>query len=134
MAIREPVPNWPPRIGAAFKNTDNATPDHLWVVCSKPTTDSRVAVLNLTSFRDGCDGTCRISAGEHPFVVKETIVAYQHHAMMTREAFDILVSRGWYHPWPDLSAGLLRRIQEGALSSKYLPEKEKVAIRAGMAG
>ena len=102
-------------------------------MCSNLTTDGKLAILNLTSLRPGCDLSCQISAGEPPFVVHDTVVAYSQYAMMPREAFEFLVAHRWYDPWPDVSSDLLRRIQNGALDSRYLSGIAKAAIRAAMA-
>ena len=104
---------------------------HLWVVVSQPTADGSVVLVNFTTQRTGSDTNCVIQAGEHPFVFKPTVIAYEK-AQVFDPAKQDQIAKLCEMRLP-VSAPLLRRIQDGALVSDLTPQKVQAIIRGSIA-
>jgi hypothetical protein len=87
-----------------------------------------MAAFNFTTPHVGCDRSCVVLPGEHPFVVHETVVAYRRGRVFTPKAYAAMQSLGCSNPWCDLSPELLLRIQQGALISPATRGKLKKMI------
>ena len=120
------------RIGEAFANLHPASPRHLWFFVAGPDRDGSMVAFNFTSAKDGCDQTCVVQAGEHPFVAHQTVVAYRRGRLFSTKAYAAIKSLGCYEPWADLSAGLLLRIQQGAIASPGTTTKLKTMVRQSL--
>lgn len=67
------------RAGDTFRIKDKNIDEHLWVILSEPDIDdSKVVIVNMTTAHPSKEQFCLIQIGEHPFVVHETCVSYQH--------------------------------------------------------
>lgn len=98
---------------------------HLWVIVATPGTNA--LAFNLTTYRPGpyCDTACIVQPGEHPFVTRASVVEYRKAAFGPQTAWE----RGCY-PREPMAPALLRRIQEGALKSRFCDEAHQRIIRA----
>lgn len=107
---------------------------HLWVVCSLPTADGSVVVLNFTSWKPGvADENCVISPEDHSFVRNKTVIAYEKGRVLDRAAQAFVLSRPVECPRKSpVSDELLNRIQTGALVSDLTPQKIQAIIRESM--
>lgn len=98
------------------------TTPHLWVVLWGPAGNADAyLIVSLSTYRAHSDGTCRIQAGEHPFVQRETCVVYGDTRRTTREKLEEALRTGGAVPKAPVSAELLERIRDGALVSPYTP-------------
>lgn len=113
------------KLGETYHSTG-----HLWVVASLPDADGAVVMLSLTTHRPRCDENCVIEPGEHPFVIRKTVIAYEK-ALVFDAATQARAER-LCHRHPPVSAELLARIQQGACASDLTPQKIAKAIRASM--
>lgn len=103
---------------------------HLWVVITRPAADGSVVMVNVTSWRQGCDETCIIAAGEHPFVHHQTVVAYAYIKEVSADRQrEILANPTVCVPHAPVSPQLLERIRRGALASREVSGRVKAAIR-----
>ena len=69
------------------------------------------------------DPTCIISAGEHPFIVHDSYVAYRLSVVQSGERLARMVE-GWvYKPKEDLSEELCERMLEGVARSDFTPRR-----------
>lgn len=110
------------KAGDTFLIQNKSINQHLWIVQSDPDVDpSGVVIVNVTTAYPSKERFCLIQAGEHPFVVHETCISYQH-AMVT--SLDVLVRRrdeGHIGPRPPVSPALLARLRRGVPLSKLIP-------------
>ena len=114
----------PPELvgGDTFQHSGEHSDNHLWIVLSDPLQDqSRVLVVNLTTYRQKSDTACLIQPGEHPFVTALTCVQY----LACRD-----VKLGILKDWLDMgqivkrepiTQSLLSRIRQGAVDSPHTP-------------
>ena len=114
--------------GFAFFNPMR-TPPHLWVVISDANEEADVVVVMLTTLRARSDTTCVIQACEHPWIKHQTVVAYNIAEWQSVTRLEQLIAQRMVALQPPLSAGLLLRIQQGALDSSRTPSRIKRAIR-----
>lgn len=114
-------------IGDAFINVDPGSLSHLWVIIAKAA--EHVAIVNFNSRPSfSPDDTCIINEGEHPFVVRDTIVNYRLATLVVDAVLESAKAHGYIDMQDAVSDELLRRIQEGALSSPYTPQKIQTAV------
>jgi len=91
---------------------------HLWIVVSDPQQNAnQVLLVNLTSNRAWQDQSCIISAGEHPFVTRETIVFYRNAMIASNHDLDSQLASGAIQLHDPVSSPLLQRIRVGAAAS-----------------
>ena len=121
-------------LGDTFLNQALDTPEHLWIVASLPTTDGQVAIVNLTTCRPGCDETCLVRIGDHPFVRRDSVVAYQHAKLVEQSKLQDWVKKGYCRRMVPTSKALLARVQQGALQSPHTPQKVQAVIRSSCSG
>jgi len=115
------------KIGDTFLGALPGETRHLWVVITTPNDQNEVVIVNLTS--RPCDETCRIQAGEHPFVKKPTVVRYQDARLCSISLLEIACKKNLFLAHQPVSEDLLRRIQEGALKSEFTPGKVVREVR-----
>ena len=73
-------------LGETFINLNPGSPEHLWVAASNKNQRGEIVIFNFTSWRKGCDESCIINPGEHPFVKNKTVVSYQRGRLFPEEA------------------------------------------------
>lgn len=122
------------KLGTTFIFMDSAKGEHLWMVISEPA-DQRVVIVNFTSWTPGCDETCIVEPGEHPFVRRKTVVRYSGARVLKREnlagalAMEHSDGSGFVCPRrDDLSPELLLRVQVGATTSRLTPLTAKEIV------
>jgi hypothetical protein len=116
------------RVGDCFLNQNPGSPEHLWIVVAGPTPAGELAIFNITSWREGCDESCIVERGEHPFVQHKSVVAYARGQLLSDETWALLQRHGCTMK-PPVSAELLRKIQDGALASDFTPGKLQTLVR-----
>ncbi len=119
--------------GDAAQDTDSG--NHFWFVLSAPSPAGTIAIASFMTHRPrigGHDASCLIvEVGEHPFVRRQTCVAYRHARMIPETQFETDLRSGERTRWDPLSPELLRRIQEGALTTpQKIPKRVVAAIVA----
>jgi len=99
---------------------DTIKSHHLLIICSGPLPDGSVVAFNLTSRDWDSDQTCVVKVGEHPYVVRDSVIAYRYGELLTPRhiARLQLLAPKEYGP---ISPQLLLRIQEGAIKSDQTP-------------
>jgi len=119
-------------LGDTFLNLNPGSPQHLWVVASNRTEDHRYVIFNLTTKRPGCDLSCEVQTGEHPFVTRDSVVAYERGQLVAITTIRRMQDLGFYQAMEPVSLHLLRRIQEGALISEHTLNKLRDLIRLSL--
>jgi hypothetical protein len=103
-----------------LKPGDTIKSHHLLIICTDPLPDGNVVAFNLTSRDWDSDQTCVVKVGEHPYLVRDSVIAYKYGELLTPRhiARLQLLAPKEYGP---VSPELLLRIQEGAVKSDQTP-------------
>ena len=110
-------------LGDTFINLNPGSPEHLWVVTTPPDHEGSVVIFNVTTRRPGCDTTCVVVAGEHPFVKHESVIQYNRGQVFTATALDALRRLACFQAHAAATRHLVYKIQRGALDSERTPQK-----------
>jgi hypothetical protein len=97
--------------------------EHLWIIITDPDPKTSEAVcVNITSRRSDSETTVIITAGEHPFVTRESVTYYKDARIIALSAVEQMLrfgSKGQFACAQHQPCGkaLLTRIQQGVLAS-----------------
>ncbi len=121
MVSQNPPSGQPLTVGFAFVNQNPGSPEHLWIVV-EVTSGGDAVIFNVTTERSDSDTTCRLKAGEHPFIVHDSVVAYNRGQLIAQAVFAQLQKAG-YLIQPPASPALVKKIRNGARQSPFTPKK-----------
>jgi hypothetical protein len=108
--------------------------NHLWIVISSATADGRIGVVSVTTYRPpDSDSTCVIREGEHPFIRHDSCVYYRRAELVALEPIASAKRDGSLRQSTSLSRELLRRVQEGAIASRFVSRALKDAVAVSIA-
>lgn len=108
--------------------------EHLWALVTAPDPQTGEAIMvNLTTQRPHSDSTTILQPGEHPFVVRPTVVFYADARLVEVRLLENGLRQGIGRKHERLSAEILHRIQVGLLVSPFTPEKIKRAFSEAQA-
>ena len=114
-----------PAIGTCFQLliNDEAEQNHFWVVVSEPI-DGQVLIVNLTG-REKCpDSPCHFAIGEHPAIIKPSVIYYYKARTHDAAIMDAQLGGGrYFRVLAPFSADLVNRIREGARNAEDLTLK-----------
>ena len=105
--------------------------EHLWIVITDPEPETNKAVcVNITSRSGYSEAAVLVQPSEHPFVKHESVINYRDACELDLgKVFQVLTTKtpqrfafGIYDP---CSPELLRRIQDGLLSSPHVSKRIK---------
>ena len=99
---------------------------HLFIVLTDPCERGFVVLANITEWKgDHCDATTRLVIGDHPFLHKDSYVAY-HYAQMERAiTIEAGVNQSRFVQKEDFTEPKLTEIEDGLINSRYTPRKVK---------
>ena len=113
------------QVGNTFllPKNDNKT-EHLWIVITTPDENGKAVCVNISSLRAAfCDKTVIITPGEHPFIVKDSVVRYADAGVLDLKEVHKALEANNYNIVCVLKAPcspiLLRKIQDGLLKSQH---------------
>ncbi len=111
--------------GYSFLLNDDSNSHHLYFVISDPDPDNNVLLVNMTTIYSGVyhDSSCELNRSDHPFVQHPSYITYKDAREVQQEIILNNVMKHVYIRQEDASIGLLSKIQRGAVSSDFLPEK-----------
>lgn len=92
---------------------EDASGGHVYIVMT-PTSYPEVVVVNFTTLTRFSDRSCVMQAGEHPFIVRESAIAYDFAQVLPTAALEAMVIGGAIRLKEDVSEDLILRIWEGA--------------------
>ncbi len=102
---------------------------HLWMIISDPKLNpTEVVLVNFTTWQHIHDQTCVVNKGEHPFLATKSVVNYRCPLIRPLEKLKKREQEGLLSNFPDLSPELLKKIQMGALNSRFLPLKAQIIM------
>jgi hypothetical protein len=93
--------------------------DHLWFVFAGPDARDQLAISNFTSQKEGCDASCLVGPGEHPWITHDSAVMYPEARLSPSSMLQTAERRQLLRRQPELSRDLLKRIRDGALKSPH---------------
>ncbi|MDR0820186.1 MAG: SocA family protein [Endomicrobium sp.] len=96
-------------------------------IISSPDVDGNVLAVNMTTLRnpEKADSSCVLDAGDRPEIKHKSFVFYRQAVEAAAEKIMIRILSQCYKDAEKLTDKILRKIQEGAKKSKFLPEKLK---------
>ncbi len=76
-------------------------------------------IVNITSWREHKDQTLILQPGDHDFITKKSVIAYDNACLLQEWQVEFVLSKGKQQP--PASKELLRRIGDGLLRSPFTP-------------
>lgn len=110
-------------------NIDESRHRHLRIVISDADCYNcflTVPVVTLRKEQRFCDKSCIIEKGEHPFIIRTSCIDYRHALSLSFAQIFNGIQKGIFIRKEDVSETLLKKIQNGAKTTKFLPNKYKV--------
>lgn len=102
---------------------------HLFVVCSDPCDQLKVAIVPLATYtNDLCDQTCLVFAGEHAFVQRKSYVLYRNARIIGCEEISRGIANGTLRTHDDLNAQTFLKVKNGICRSPNTPRKVKTYL------
>lgn len=96
------------------------SPFHLWFVLTDPSgSPETVIAVCLKSKKRFTDDTVILGPGDHPFIRRESSVAYSTAGRFRVKELTAALAAGTCHLKEDMSAELLERVRAGLLKSQY---------------
>ncbi len=128
MPVRDQMPN----LGDTFRLRVEG--GHLWMIITTPTgPDHSFVMVNMTTLRGHVEDTsCILRLGDHPCVDHDSVVYYiDAREWWTDGAlgYDTLLAKGRIIPREKLGDAVLRRIQDGALTSTFFKRKFRQSVQ-----
>lgn len=110
-------------------NPDYPT-EHLYIIIS-PIIEERVLFVNVTTKKESSDTTCILKKGDHPFIRHDSVINYGDAKDTEVKLIKKAIETKLFALQDPISDALLKRIQQGALTSpaftpkylKYIPRK-----------
>lgn len=96
---------------------------HLFICLTDPVgKDGETLLVSVSSVQPGLhhDPTCLLYPGDHPFVQRDSFVAYRHSRIEAAGALSRGVKDGKLVPQEALDSGVFARVCLGAERSRYL--------------
>ena len=107
-----------------------ATP-HLWIVATEPlATTSEAILVNVTTLRDHSDTTLILDVGDHPFIVRKSVIFFDDAQIIDTRKLAAGIQAGFWRQKERCSDYLIDRIQKALVASLRTPEKIKIFYRA----
>lgn len=100
------------------------------MVISDPARNQHIVIANLTTMNPGDTEPCVIRPGDHRFVSRNSVIAYDFVKIRPSAGIEKLASCGMLSPSDDLSAALLARIQRAVGASSEVDNEAKDVLRA----
>jgi hypothetical protein len=99
---------------------------HLFIVTTDPCPQGSLLLVSISSCRPGCDTTCRLFVGDHPFVKRDSFIAYDLARIEGADGLMRGVKNGLLHPREAIDTAIFARICHGITESPFT----KPSIRA----
>lgn len=97
--------------------------EHLYIIIAIQKSTGKALVVNVTSFKKGCDTSCILRVGQHNFLNHPSIINYADAQIVEISILDDLLKRELIKPHVPVSSIQLKRIQQCGLASSALPTK-----------
>ena len=103
----------------------NANPDqnHLHIVCNDTCALGLNLLVPVSTYYDGCDGTCELQLGDHEFIRHLSFVFYAKAKLFRAKQIDRGLEINFLVPQPDLIDDVFLKVEEGVCSSPDTPNQ-----------
>lgn len=106
--------------------------EHLFIIIAIETSSDSALLVNVTSLKIGCDNSCCISVGEHPFVRHVSVINYADSRITPISNLEYCLNEGIFKKHIPISGKLLKRIQDGALKSPAISKKHLNLLKSNI--
>lgn len=107
--------------GDTFLTGDEEDQDlHLWIIITPPS-EGEVVTVSVTTRRKRSETLVVLKPGDHPFIVRESVIAYSYSRIRTVEDIEIALLNGTAKQREPVSEALLKRVQSGLIDSEFTP-------------
>jgi hypothetical protein len=108
---------------------------HLFIIVIRPCAEQRVALVNITFPNLGInyDDSCILDVGDHPFIIKPSMVFYRRAIIETVLTLKQGVLAGEFIPRPPMQSSAFKRICAGSLLSQHVRPRVKSYVQAQFA-
>lgn len=96
---------------------------HLWIILTDPDPNGLVAMVNITTPKEGSDRTVVLHAREHPRVSHESVIFFPDARLAPADSIRVGVEANYFELCAPVSPALLARIKNGLLESPFTPVK-----------
>jgi hypothetical protein len=94
---------------------------HLFIVLTDPCPTGRdVLMVNISTVRSGCDQTCKLFAGDHPFIQRDSFVEYAMARIEAAEKIANGVKTRVLAPHADMDSAIFARVCHGLSVSPFV--------------
>jgi hypothetical protein len=100
---------------------DDGTDEHLHVILTPPSLADEVVTVSISTRRRWSETLVCLQKGEHPWITRESVVAYHFAAIRTCAAIEAAVTAGKARPKEQASPELIRKILAGLIDSDFTP-------------
>jgi len=97
--------------------------EHLFIIIAIEESSHVALLVNVISPKIGCDESCCINVGEHPFLIYNSVVNYVDARITPISNLEYCLKNTIIKKHSPVSRGLLKKIQDGALISPDIPMK-----------
>lgn len=107
--------------GDTFLAGDTDNEDfHLWIVITPPI-EGEVVTVCVTTKRKRSETLVVLRAGDHPFVVHDSVVAYNYSTIRLVDDIEAALLTGAAKKREPIASAILQRVQVGLLDSDRTP-------------
>lgn len=86
-------------------------------------------LVNLTTFKEGCDESCILRHGDHEFITHDTYIAYARAQMLKEDQAKRMNESGEIAMREPLKPAILRKIREGTAITSSLAQGIKHVLK-----
>lgn len=97
--------------------------EHLFILIALEESSNTALLVNITSPKIGCDCSCGINVGEHPFLTYNSVINYGDARISPISNLEHCLKKDIIKKHAPVSKALLKKIQDGALTSPDIPIK-----------
>ena len=104
----------------------NPNVKHLFIVCTDMDENGNVLLASVSSWKNRlCDPTCKLAAGCHEFITKDSYVMYRKSRVEAAATIDKGIRTGVFVQKDDVGKHLIQAALDGFCASKQTPRKIK---------
>jgi hypothetical protein len=97
--------------------------EHLFIIIAIEKSSNAALLVNITSPKIGCDCSCSINIGEHPFLEYNSVINYGDARVTPISNLEYSLKKSIIKKHSPVSKELLKKIRDGALISLDIPIK-----------
>lgn len=115
------------KIGNTFFLERLCNKSHLYIIIGIDHEKDEAIAVNITEFKVNLDTSCVLNIGDHPFIIKKSIISYRD--IETFKYSRLKTEINLKDKRDDVSCDLLKRIISGVLKSDQTPKKYKTYFK-----